>query len=134
MIKGAVAGPGVELCFAGGKLGELRAFVPGVVTPRLGERGIYVVASVSRPHLNPLYGWDQGHFLIEPQETGGAPVVKTARRRPVTGIESGLAGAPGRSAGIARGVRVAESARGRGRGLAPDAFKARLRALLWARP
>ena len=127
VLKGWLPSRHLVLCFAGGTADGLRLRVPGLIQPRVGERGVYFVASLSRPYLNPLYGWDQGHFLIEPDAAAGGPVVKTAQRRRVVDVR---AGRPARglelSAGVARGVRTAE----RGRALNPAAFKARLRRLL----
>ena len=137
VLKGAVARPQIELCFAGGKARGVRMEVPGLIHPRRGERGIYFVASRTRGYWNPLYGWDQGHFVVEPAEPGGASVVKTARRRSVVDVAAGGPSSAGElSRGIARGVRVAEGrpgARRRPRALSPGEFKARLRALLEGR-
>ncbi len=127
VLKGGLASRHLELCFAGGAADGLRLSVPGLIQPRVGERGVYFVASLSRAYLNPLYGWGQGHFVIEPEQTGGAPVVKTAGRRRVVDLRrGGRATGLELSEGIARGVRTAE----RGRALSPAAFRARLRRLL----
>ena len=109
--------------------------VPGLIRPQPGERGIYFVASRSRGYWNPLYGWDQGHFLIEPEEAGGAPIVKTARGRPVLGLERGeVPRELELSSGFARGVRVGEppsdGERGHRQRLSPRAFRGRVRHLL----
>ena len=130
VIKGELPQPRLELCFAGGEAGGLRLVVPGLVLPQPGERGVYFVASLSRRYWNPLHGWDQGHFVIEPEELGGADVVKTVGRLPVVGLER-----PGRSArrelsnGVARGVRLGVPG-DRRRPLGPRDFKRRLRELL----
>jgi hypothetical protein len=138
VLKGSLAGPTVELCFAGGVAGAMRMEVPGLILPRPGERGIYFVASRSRGYWNPLYGWDQGHFLIEPEAAGGAPIVKTARRRPVLDLERGeVPQELELSSGFARGVHVGEragdAAQAHVKRLSPRAFKGRVRRLLLER-
>lgn len=121
-----VASP-LTLCFAGGALGTRSYRVGGLRVPAEGEHGIYFVESLDAPLLNPLYGWSQGHFRV----LGDPGGVHTADGQPVTDMDDGASQAPlGASDGVARGVGVAPR-RGAAevRGLSPDAFKERLRAL-----
>ena len=53
--------------------------------PQVGERGIYFVESLERSQVHPLYGWSQGHFIVEMDDTG-ADRVMTTRKQPVTGL------------------------------------------------
>lgn len=50
------------LGFAGGQVGAVEQRYEGLKYPQIGERGIYFVESVSKPLVNPLVGWAQGHF------------------------------------------------------------------------
>ena len=91
--------------------------------PEPGERGIYFVAELGRTRMHPLLGWDQGRFPIR---EGQDPVVTTADGEPVLAVDPAAEGAEtGPSRGVARGVRTGD---GRARGLAPEAFKSRIRA------
>jgi hypothetical protein len=126
VVKGpAVASP-YELCFAGGASGERALRVDGMRYPDPGERGIYFVAAVRGGRVNPLLGWDQGRFLVQ---GGDAPYVTTADGAPVADVARDAPPAPGPSRGVARGARVARPGE---RGLAPAAFKARVRELAGA--
>jgi hypothetical protein len=126
VLKGpAVASP-LELCFAGGrsKYGVTRT-VMGLERPRLGEHGIYFVASTGDPYrLHPLLGWDQGRFKVAADRT-----VTTAGGDPVVALDGGENAAT--QGGAARGAHVAtRSARGGAAAMDATAFKARLRQLL----
>jgi hypothetical protein len=126
VVKGpAVASP-YELCFAGGASGERAVRVDGMRYPEPGERGIYFVAAVRGGRVNPLLGWDQGRFLVS---GGAAPIVTTADGAPLADVAPDPAPAPGPSRGVARGARLARPGEP---GIAPDAFKARVRALAGA--
>ena len=87
------------LCFMGGELNGRRQVVSGMRYPTVGEHGIYLVESTHQTMANPLIGWDQGHYLIEPEGTTGAEHILTAARRRVTGLNSD-AGQPTHSAAI----------------------------------
>ena len=75
----------VRLCFFGGTIGDRGFAVSDLNMPTVGEHGIYLVESTGQPMLNPLIGWDQGHFLIT-KDTAGTLRVTTADRRRVTGL------------------------------------------------
>ena len=124
VLKGpAVTGP-LELCFAGGSVGRRTQRVHGLRVPPVGERGLYFVEDLDAPRLHPLTGWDQGRFRV--RETR-EPAVETADGEPVLAIE---ADAPAGATALPRAARGARLAAPGGRGMAPEAFKARLRALL----
>ncbi len=108
VIKGAYSQTEITLRFLGGTVGEISLNVSDSTLPGPGEAGIYFVESLERFQVNPLYGMDQGHFLI--LESNGQRIMVTRNRRVVTGLRSDdqPAGA-GLSDGIARGLSVDES-------------------------
>jgi hypothetical protein len=142
VIKGPPGTRSVELCFAGGAYGGLVLEVSGMVYPKVGEHGLYFVETLRRPLVHPLYGWEQGHFRIEPNEEGGPDIVKSADGHPVLSLnEDHPSGAAPRHPGIAAGVGIEEAlsaaersktAQGAMSPLSPEAFKARLHELLGA--
>jgi len=108
IYKGPKVGNQIELDFMGGKLGTLELNVADMKFPKAGESGIYFVESLKRKQVHPLYGWQQGHFLIS-RDSSGTERVRTAYDRPVTSI---LADGPTRATQaeiIARGVLTAQS-------------------------
>lgn len=149
LLKGTPPANPFELCFAGGKAGGIERRVLGMVYPELGETGIYFVHSFDRRLRNPLYGWHQGHFRVRVLPGGSGPVVTTAHGEVVTDVQADELSSPPTTR-AARGIRVrapqlpgsgasggrvaqgpAQTAPAIG-GMSPNAFKARLRALLGA--
>ena len=136
VLKGDNPGAVLELRFLGGTVGTQRLDVTDMTMPELGETGLYFVESLSTPQVNPLVGWSQGHFLIEPQ-AGGVPGVLTANHEPVLALDAADA-APVTAAmntfskGVAKGVVVQESlsAQAASRPLTVDEFKRSVRALV----
>jgi hypothetical protein len=129
VVKGPPVSSPLELCFAGGRGKQgLTYAVAGVDQPDPGERGIYFVTSLGARQINPLYGWDQGHFRV--RADGGE--VTTAGGAPVVALDPSQEGpVEGPSRGVARGAVVAKpGARGAAAPLDAAAFKARLRELL----
>jgi hypothetical protein len=55
--------------------------------PAIGEHGIYLVESTGQAMLNPLIGWDQGHFLVA-KDKAGTFRITTADHRRVTGLST----------------------------------------------
>ena len=53
----------LELRFTGGIVDDIAVDV-GVRIPKDGESGVYFVERVRVGLINPLLGWDQGHFTI----------------------------------------------------------------------
>ena len=126
VVKGPQVASPLELCFAGGrsKRGVARE-VAGLQHPAPGERGIYFVESLAKPRISPLFGWDQGRFLV-----GRGGDVRTAGGKPVLALDETAPVGDGISDGVARGARVAEpGARGGAPAMDAAAFKARVREL-----
>ncbi len=64
IIKGDYDGDTIELGFMGGTANGYTDKVSDLKMPTIGETGIYFVESTDRRMANPLYGWDQGHYLV----------------------------------------------------------------------
>ncbi len=140
VLKGQAPGGALELRFLGGAVGTQRLEVTDMSLPQAGETGIYFVEALSRPQVNPLVGWSQGHFLIEPQ-AGGEPGVLTANHEPVLAVSAAelapvTAAMNTFSKGVAKGVVVQESlsAMAASQPMSVDAFKRSVRALVQAQP
>ena len=141
-IKGSASVESIELKFLGGNLEGERLEVNGSRIPELGERGVYFVESLTQDLINPLLGWSQGQYLIQPED--GVEQVPSVNARPIVSVaapRSAAAAAPGpataRSAArlrVAAEPTVAEGlnagVRGSDEGLSPRAFKQQIRALL----
>lgn len=127
VLKGDSKPATVTLSFLGGILNGKGLRVEGLALPRVGEEGVYFVEQLGRSQVHPLYGWDQGRFLVR-AGADGSKAVYTHDMKPVRGfdaasVSSGLAG------GHANGVIVADKDR---QALSLDAFKLRVRALVEA--
>ncbi len=116
VIKGQYSADQITLSFVGGTVGGITMAVSDMQLPEIGERGVYFVESLQRSQVNPLYGWSQGHFLVERDEAGEDRVM-TSGRQPVlevqgdtTGLQTGPGQdrAPALSRGVARGVGIPE--------------------------
>lgn len=136
VLKGGPVGDALELRFLGGTVGTQQLQVTDMTFPQVGEAGVYFVESLSVPLVNPLVGWSQGHFLIEPQ-AGGDQVVLTANHEPVLSIDASelapvTAALNTFSKGVAKGVEVQESlsAQAASRPMTVDEFKSSVRALV----
>ena len=71
VIKGGYALPTIELGYMGGTTAD--GFVMKISDmrmPKVGEHGIYFVESLTRQQVHPLYGWQQGHYLVIPASVG----------------------------------------------------------------
>lgn len=64
VIKGSYPNKYIELGFAGGTINGLTMEVTDLQMPELKEKGIYFVESLSKELIHPLYGWNQGHYLV----------------------------------------------------------------------
>ncbi|PYS55739.1 MAG: hypothetical protein DMG13_02720 [Acidobacteria bacterium] len=129
LIKGQSPGSRIELDFLGGTIGGLTLTISDMRLPKLGETGIYFVESPKRRQVHPLYGWDQGHFLVT-TDPSGVETITTFDRRPVGAV---LPDAPADDASqmnptVVRGVSVAEPS-SRSRGLTVEGFKQRIKQL-----
>ena len=85
IIKGEYNSNIITLRFLGGTVDDVTLVVSDMRLPQEGEHGIYFVESLERFQVNPLYGWSQGHFIVE-LEGAGRERVMTNRRLPVTGV------------------------------------------------
>jgi hypothetical protein len=131
VFKGSHSDDTVELCFLGGISGEYTVRVANMQYPKLGEKGIYFVKSLARQYTNPLYGWKQGHFLIETNPYTAREHVVTADRQPVTGITLEKAPPHGLSPGVAHGVKTTSRLQ-IGKAWTVEEFKQNLRSMLEA--
>jgi hypothetical protein len=112
IIKGDYPLNTITLRFLGGTVGNVTMGVSDMILPRPGEHGIYFVESLERMQVHPLFGWRQGHFLVQPDRTGTHRVL-TAAKAPVTAVvqnrsaqqsDPGPEGVITLSTGVARGV------------------------------
>jgi hypothetical protein len=85
IIKGEYHSNTIILRFLGGTVGDLTLMVSDMRLPQEGEHGIYFVESLERYQVNPLYGWSQGHFIVE-RDPAGSERVMTNRRLPIIGV------------------------------------------------
>ena len=109
IIKGEYSNDSITLSFLGGTVGKTTSAVGGMQFPVKGERGIYFVESTEIAQAHPLYGWNQGHFLVE-QDATGSDRVMTNRRLPVTKVMHGPSNATrGLSTGNARGIVISNN-------------------------
>ena len=109
VVKGTRNRPEIMLRFLGGTVGEVSLDVSESTLPELGERGIYFVESLERFQVNPLYGMDQGHFLIF--ESAGRRIMTTRNGRVITSLSPDAPpAADGLSKGSARGLALDEAA------------------------
>ena len=124
MVKGTYNQPEITLRFLGGTVGEISLDVSDSTLPGFGETGIYFVESLDRFQVNPLYGMDQGHFLI--LESNGQRIMVTRNRRVITELTPADQPAEGLSDGTARGLSL-DKARGYPPGVTVFQFKQAVR-------
>jgi hypothetical protein len=109
VIKGDVQGKKITLGFMGGEIAGKKLSVSNMQIPALHERGIYFVESTARNQVQPLYGWSQGHLLLE-EGADGTDRVFTRSGRPVRGVMHTQGGRSGKlSNGVARGLLLGDS-------------------------
>ncbi len=130
IIKGEYHSSVITLRFLGGKIGDVTLAVGDMQVPQQGEHGIYFVESLEKFQTNPLYGWSQGHFIVE-RDAAGIERVMTNKRIPITGVIDNIpeeqtgTGKEGRqtlSKGVLRDLVVAEDGKDN-MGLTMDEFK-----------
>jgi hypothetical protein len=131
VVKGQAPEATVELRFLGGTLGDSTLAVSDMHVPQLGEHGIYFVESLYRPQANPLYGWDQGYYIVQADAKDGQERIYTRGGQAVIGFvpETAQEGTPPFSRGYALGLSVRQD-RASSRALSMDEFKQGLRDLL----
>jgi len=134
IIKGKYSNDTITLSFLGGTVGDVTMGVSDMKVPKMGERGIYFVESLGRSQVHPLYGWSQGHFLVQSDGTG-MDRVRTSNEQPVTEVMKDMSVEPMNpnqdsvsllSNGVARGVRFALQDNDH-KGLTAEEFKKILR-------
>jgi hypothetical protein len=86
VVKGQYSENQLTLRFLGGNYQGKNMTVSDLNYPKLGEKGIYFVESITRRLINPLLGWDQGRYLVEKDESGVERVL-TANGQPITAVE-----------------------------------------------
>jgi hypothetical protein len=130
-IRGQAPGETVQLRFLGGTLGGLPLAVSDMHVPALGEHGIYCVESLHRSQANPLYGWDQGQYIVRVDPTDGQEKVYTRGQQAVTGFvpEANQRAASPVSRGYALGLSVRQEGAPT-QALSVEQFKQGLRDLL----
>jgi hypothetical protein len=130
IIKGEYHSNIITLRFLGGTVDDVTLVVSDMRLPQEGEHGIYFVESLDRFQVNPLYGWSQGHFIVE-RDGAGSERVMTNRRLPVTGVmdyKSDEPTTPGKeriqtlSRGVVRDLVVAQEGEDN-KGMTVDEFK-----------
>ncbi|WP_456412157.1 hypothetical protein [Thiolapillus sp.] len=130
LIKGEYDQPQLELSFVGGSRGDLKVQVSHMQIPRLGEEGIYFVEDIQKRLVNPIYGWHQGHFLVEWDRQFQQRKVTTLHGEPVFALDrKRLATQAKMSKGPALGV-VVEPVRGMDLPMKPADFKTAVREML----
>jgi hypothetical protein len=128
VLKGSYPDSSIRLSYLGGTVGNLTLVVADVHAPRLGEHGIYFVESLTRAQIHPLYGWDQGHFVVQ-ADPDGIQRVRTRGLARVIAVESGRATRlEGISHGTAAGVRTSDTAAGKG--MTVEEFKKNLHEIM----
>jgi hypothetical protein len=98
------------LGFAGGEIDGVGMRVHGLTMPSEGEEGVFFVERLDRPQVNPLYGWDQGHYRVR-RDGDGVPRVFSTRGRPL--LRAGSAPSPAQvrlSQGLPVGVEAGDDA------------------------
>jgi len=131
VFKGRHSDDTVDLCFLGGISGQYTVKVANIQYPELDEKGIYFVKSLEDQYANPIYGWKQGHFLIETDPDTAREYVLTADRQPVTGVTLEEAPPYGLSNGVAIGVKTTDRLQ-IGKTWTVEDFKQNLRLMLKA--
>lgn len=130
VVRGIHASPTIDLLFLGGELNGMAMRIPDLVIPAEGEEGIYFVEQPGRFQVQPLYGWSQGHFVVQSSGRQAALSVFTNKLEGVSGLYSAestreITDGHGR----ATGVRVNSRARGGNGAMSVEAFKTRIREL-----
>ncbi len=137
IIKGEYSKNTITLTFLGGTVGNKTMAVSDMKIPQAGERGIYFVESLEQMQVHPLYGWSQGHFLVQEDETGTdrimtsseQPVTAIMQNDPVDPMISSQESTARFSRGVALGV-VSEFKNQGSKGITAKEFKEKLRKIL----
>jgi hypothetical protein len=131
IIKGEYPDNTITLRFLGGTVDDVTLVVSDMRLPQQGEHGIYFVESLQRFQVNPLYGWSQGHFIVERDGTGSERVM-TNTRLPVSGVMEYWSDEPNTlgkeriktlSRGVVRDLVVSHEGENNKKGMTVDEFK-----------
>jgi hypothetical protein len=134
VIKGKDPGPTIELPFLGGRVGNQTLAVSDMHMPEVGEHGIYMVSSTGGLRVNPLYGWDQGHFIVKTDQADGSARMFTRDGHALTGFVPEQADvAAGLSRGYPRGLVAQKQSEGAA-AMTVDQFKQGLRRMIGVTP
>ena len=129
VLKGGNDASTVSLYFMGGTIGSLTLSISDMQIPKNGERGIYFVESPTKRQVHPLYGWNQGRFLIL-NDRDGNPRIHTAKGKPIRSVKKiatpSVAALLDGATSAALGIEVAADPVG-GSGLTTSEFKQRIR-------
>ena len=79
IIKGACQDLTIEIGFLGGQWGDFTLTVSDMRMPEINEKGIYFVETLHEQQIHPLFGWQQGHYLIISDSQSGQDVVVPVR-------------------------------------------------------
>lgn len=130
LVKGDSGPSTVELSFLGGNMGDISMQVTEMSYPAVGEHGIYFVENPAGRQVHPLYGWDQGHFIVQHDRQLQQAVVKTRRGSLVYGIEKDRPQVIQKlSDGVAQGVQTSPVLIGSSP-MTPAEFKAEIRRIV----
>jgi hypothetical protein len=110
VIKGDYPKREITIRYLGGQVENLTVKVSGLRLPELGEHGIYFVESIRRNQVNPIFGWDQGHFIINKDGNGNQRLL-TNKRLPVLAVKKNAVPSEKKinSRGVARELEVGQT-------------------------
>jgi len=127
IVKGSFNEPAITLTFLGGTIGPVVQTVADMHMPGYGERGVYFVESLQRKQVHPLYGWEQGHFIVQ-TAGNGSQIVTSRTGAAVVALQTGSSRVSEFSNGVAVGVQLAGNSAG-SQAMTVGRFKQELRQL-----
>ena len=114
IIKGTYSGNKIQLRFLGGTVGNLSLVISDIHVPERGQKAVYFVESLTHRQVHPLYGWDQGHFLIK-TDRNGTDRIMTRNKRTIIALGPGEIRTMGAlSGGVALGVTTSDESAEKG--------------------
>ncbi len=128
VVKGQFDQPYLELSFLGGTSGDISVNVSDMQIPKMGEHGVYFVENTNKAMVNPLRGWDEGHFLVQYDRKLKRQQITTLSGQPVFDVNArAVRGSALKiSNGVAKGV-ITSAPSIQALPLAPAQFKAKIR-------
>ena len=126
IIQGDYEFDKIQLSFAGGSVDDVTMEVHGMIYPELGEEGIYFVEKIGQIFVNPIVGWNQGHFLVVDDANGGQRML-TADRQPVIEMNDQQAIESALSDGVAVGLKTNKINSDLNAGMTKSKFKRQLK-------